>query len=98
MKMYAIAIGAGLGYLAGNEQARRKATELFKQVKASTPAKAVEERVSAKVTDLASKGDRQIDLGDSSYASGISDPSYVGGADAVDPDEFLSAQSTSNRA
>jgi len=96
MKMYAIAIGAGIGYLAGNEQARRKAFDLVKQVKSSTPAKAVEERVSAKVTDLASKGDRRIDLNDSSYSSGLSDQSYVGGADAVDPDEFMSAQGTSN--
>ena len=96
MKMYAMAIGAGLGYLAGNQQARRKAFDLMKQAKASTPAKAVEERVSAKVTDLKSKGDRQIDLNDSSYSSGMSDTSYVAGADAVDPDEFMSAQGTTN--
>lgn len=95
MKIYSIAIGAGLGYLAGNDQARRKAFELVKQVKASAPAKAVEERVSEKVTDLASKRKGDSDLASPSYSSGIADPSYVGGADNVDPDEFMTAHGSS---
>jgi hypothetical protein len=88
MKIYAIAIGAGLGYLAGNAQARRKTAEVFKQVKSSPTAKAVEDRVSSKVTELTSKKDREIDMSDTAFESGISDPSYVGGADSVDPSAF----------
>ena len=52
MKTMGLAIGAGLGYLAGNEQARRKAWELVKQAKGSPPAKAIESKVSDKVTAL----------------------------------------------
>jgi hypothetical protein len=82
MKLYTIAIGAGLGYLAGNEQARRKTAEVFHQMKSSPTAKAVEDRVSSKVSDLTSKtskNDADID---------VTDPSYIGGADAVDPNAF----------
>jgi hypothetical protein len=88
MKLYAIAIGAGLGYLAGNEQARRKTAEVFNQVKSSQPAKAVEDRVSSKVTELTTKKSRDIDVSDPAFEGGIADPSYVGGADTVDPGAF----------
>ena len=88
MKLYTIAIGAGLGYLAGNEQARRKTAEVFHQMKSSPTAKAVEDRVSSKVSDLTSKKDADIDVTDPSYVDGIADPSYIGGADAVDPSAF----------
>lgn len=85
MKFYAIAIGAGIGYLAGNEQARHKTAEMFKRVKSSPQAKAVEERVSDKVTDLTSKN-RNRDVLD------VTDPSYVGGADAVDTESYNAPQ------
>ena len=97
MKIYAIAIGAGLGYLAGNEQARRKTFEVFNQVKSSQPAKAVEDRVSSKVTELASKKDREIDISDADFEGGIADPSYVGGADAVDPAAFGKSKTSNSR-
>jgi hypothetical protein len=47
-----LAIGIGIGYLAGNEQARRKAWELIRQAKASPQAKAIEDKVSDKVTSM----------------------------------------------
>jgi len=75
MKMYTIAIGAGLGYLAGNEQARRKTIDAFKQLKATPQAKAVEDKVSSKVTELSSKVGGKID---------VTTPTTVGGADSVD--------------
>ena len=83
MKMYLIAIGAGIGYLAGNQRARQKAVDTFKQVKSSPQAKAIEERVSDKVTDLTTRGDRELD---------ITDPSYLGDADAVDSGAYSSSQ------
>jgi hypothetical protein len=52
MKMYTMAIGAGIGYLAGNQQARHKTTELFRQLKSSPKTKAVEEKVSEKVNSM----------------------------------------------
>jgi len=47
-----LAIGVGIGYLAGNEQARHKAWDLLKQAKASPQAKAIEVKVSDKVTSI----------------------------------------------
>jgi hypothetical protein len=69
MKPYTLAIGFGLGYLAGNETARRKALDLIQQAKESRQGKAVESRVSDTVTDLTSRVDPDM---------GISDPSYMG--------------------
>jgi hypothetical protein len=47
-----LAIGVGIGYLAGNEQARHKAWELIRQAKASPQAKAIEDKVADKVTSM----------------------------------------------
>ena len=82
MKMALIAIGAGIGYLAGNQRARHKTIDMFKQVKSSPQAKAIEERVSDKVTDLTTRGDRELD---------ITDPSYIGDADSVDTGSYTPA-------
>ena len=79
MKFYTIAIGAGLGYLAGNEQARRKTIDAVKQLKGSPQAKAIEDRVSTKANELTSKVTRKIDVTESSNGAPM-----VGGADAVD--------------
>jgi hypothetical protein len=52
VKTMGLAIGIGIGYLAGNEQARRKAWDLLRQAKASPQAKAIEDKVSDKVTSM----------------------------------------------
>lgn len=75
MKITLIAIGAGIGYLAGNERARRMAFDKVKQIKSSPRTKALEEKVTDKVTNLTSRADRELD---------VTDPSYVGDADSVD--------------
>ena len=75
MKLYTIAAAIGVGYIAGNEHARRKTLDTFKQVKSTPPAKAVEDKVSAKVTQLSSKVGGKI-------AETV--PATVGGADSVD--------------
>ena len=80
--MYSMAIGAGIGYLAGNPQARRKTAEIFRQLKESPQAKAVEDTLGEKVNTLTAKatGRREIDITDPAYGGG--------GADAVDPGVF----------
>jgi hypothetical protein len=55
MKLYSVAIGAGIGYLAGNQQARHKAAEFVRNLKSSPQAKAVEDKVSHKVSTLTDK-------------------------------------------
>jgi hypothetical protein len=62
MKIYSLAAGFGLGYVFGNETARRKTMEYFRQMKDSKQAKSLEHRVSEKVTDLTSRDD--FDLSD----------------------------------
>jgi hypothetical protein len=64
MKIYTLAIGFGLGYVFGNESARRKTMEYFRQMKDSKQAKSLEHRVSEKVTDLTSRD--EMDLSDPS--------------------------------
>lgn len=83
MKMYTMAIGAGLGYLAGNEQARRKAIDTVKQLKGSPQAKAIESKVSTKANELTSKVTRRIDVSETSNAPANGSPN-IGGADSVD--------------
>jgi len=93
MKLYTMAIGAGLGYLAGNERARRKTIDAVKQLKGSPQAKAIEDRVSTKANELSSKVTRKIDV--SEPANGTP---TVGAADAVDtsPHSYSSAPLTPN--
>jgi hypothetical protein len=79
MKFYTMAIGAGLGYLAGNERARRKTIDTFKQLKGSPQAKAIEDRVSTKANELTSKVTRRIDVTEPANGAPT-----IGGADAVD--------------
>jgi hypothetical protein len=79
MKFYTIAIGAGLGYIAGNEQARRKTIDAFKQLKGSPQAKAIEDKVSTKASELTSKVTGSIDLPESTNGAPT-----IGGADSVD--------------
>lgn len=82
MKMYSVAIGAGIGYLAGNQQARKKTADLLHQLKASPQAKAVEDKLTEKATTLKAKttGGNGIDLSDSRYGSGA--------IPAVEPEVF----------
>ena len=82
MKFYTMAIGAGLGYIAGNESARRKTIETFKKLQGSPQAKALEEKVSTKANALSSKVTGRIDLPESSNG-GLNAPT-IGGADSVD--------------
>ena len=75
MKLYGIAIGAGLGYLAGNESARTKTLDALKRWKASPQAKAVEDKMSSTATQLSSKV----------TGKGNTQPTpLLGGADAAD--------------
>lgn len=53
MKLYTIAIGAGLGYLAGNESARRKVMDTARRVQQSPQAQAVEQRLTSKFKRVA---------------------------------------------
>lgn len=55
MKTLGLGVGVAIGYLAGNSEARRKATGAFRQLKATPPAKAIEDRVSSKVTQISSR-------------------------------------------
>lgn len=52
MKLYTMAIGVGIGYLVGNERARHKAADAVRRLKSSPQAKAVESKVSDKVSTL----------------------------------------------
>lgn len=80
MKFYTMAIGAGLGYIAGNAKARSKTIDTFKQLKGSPQAKALESKVSTKANQLTSKVTRtSIDIPESTNGAPT-----VGGADAVD--------------
>lgn len=87
MKLFTIAIGAGLGYLAGNEQARTKTFDAVKQLTSTPQAKSIEGKVSSKVTDLSSKAaakaKRKVD---------VTDDTIVGAADAVDTSAQRSSQ------
>ena len=49
MKLVTIAIGAGMGYLAGNADARAKTWAALKQAKQSPSAKSLEDKVSGAV-------------------------------------------------
>ena len=82
MKIYTMAIGAGLGYIAGNESARRKTIDTFKRLQGSPQAKALEDKVSTKANALTSKVTRRIDLPESN--NGAPDAPTIGGADSVD--------------
>lgn len=55
MKLYSVALGAGIGYLAGNQQARHKTAEFVRNLKASPQAKAMEDKVSHKVNAITEK-------------------------------------------
>jgi hypothetical protein len=55
MKLVTIAIGAGLGYLAGNEEARHKTWAALKQAKQSPSAKSLEGKVSGAVSQLSDR-------------------------------------------
>jgi hypothetical protein len=59
MKTLTHVVAAGVGYLAGNENARAKAIEFARWVRATAPAQSVEARVTREVTSLA--GGRPID-------------------------------------
>ena len=72
MRLLWIAAGAGIGYLAGNASARRKTMDAIGKVKSSPQMQAVEQRLGDKVTNIASKGDREIDLSGTSSSYGTS--------------------------
>jgi hypothetical protein len=55
MKLVTIAIGAGLGYLAGNEDARHKTWAALKQAQQSRSAKSLEGKVSGAVSQLSDR-------------------------------------------
>lgn len=64
MKMSKFAIGAGLGYLAGNEQARQRIVDAVKQLRETPQFQAVEDRLAKKTESLTSSAD-EVDLRDS---------------------------------
>ena len=55
MKLFTIAIGAGMGYLAGNAEARTKTWAALKQAKQSPSAKSLEDKVSGAVSQLSDR-------------------------------------------
>lgn len=55
MKTLGLGIGVAIGFLAGNAEARQKTLNAFKSIESSPQAQAVENRVSAKVTQLSSR-------------------------------------------
>ncbi|MCZ3389065.1 MAG: hypothetical protein LH645_08055 [Actinomycetia bacterium] len=65
MKMFTIAIGAGIGYLAGNAEARQKTWAALRNVKESRSAKSIEDRVGGAVSGAVSQlADKRRSTGD----------------------------------
>lgn len=80
-------MAAGVGYLAGNEKARRMAMDGISKLRTTPPAKAVEDKVSGQVSELSYKMGRTrtdlIDLSEESSdnsSAGMSVPAGGSGA------------------
>lgn len=79
MKLVTIAIGAGMGYLAGNADARAKTWAAVKQAKQSPSAKSLEDKVSGAVSQLSDR--RKSDPTASTSSTGtpaVADRSVIG--------------------
>jgi hypothetical protein len=76
MKLVTIAIGAGMGYLAGNADARAKTWAALKQAKQSPPAKSLEDKVSGAVSQLSDR--RKSDTPDAAETPAVADRSVIG--------------------
>lgn len=79
MKLFTIAIGAGMGYLAGNPDARAKTWAAVKQAKQSPPAKTLEDKVSGAVSQLSDR--RKTDshgTSDAIETPAVADRSVIG--------------------
>lgn len=77
MKLVTIAIGAGIGYLAGNEDARRKTWAALKQAQESRSAKSLEGKVSGAVSQLSDRRQKS-DTVDEPATPAVADRSVIG--------------------
>lgn len=76
MKLFTIAIGAGMGYLAGNADARTKTWAALKQAQQSMPAKSIEDKVSGAVSQISDR--RKSDPNDAIETPTVADRSVIG--------------------
>lgn len=76
MKLVTIAIGAGMGYLAGNADARAKTWAALKQAQQSMPAKSIEDKVSGAVSQISDR--RKSDTNDAIETPAVADRSVIG--------------------
>lgn len=76
MKLVTIAIGAGMGYLAGNADARAKTWSALKQAKQSSSAKSLEDKVSGAVSQLSDR--RKSDTAGTMPTPTVADRSIIG--------------------
>lgn len=76
MKLATIAIGAGMGYLAGNADARAKTWAALKQAKQSPSAKSLEDKVSGAVSQLSDR--RKTDSDSATKTPEVADRSVIG--------------------
>lgn len=84
MKMFGLAVGAGLGYLAGNPDARTKAKERFNQWRESSAAKKAQAKLNDTVHDLRDKAPalRSGDSTEPGATSGSDSATLVAGTQA----------------
>lgn len=75
MKLATIAIGAGIGYLAGNADARSKTWAALKQAQQSPPAKSLEDKVNGAVSQLS---DRRQKSDAATDGPAVADRSVIG--------------------
>ena len=77
MKLVTIAIGAGIGYLAGNADARTKTWAALKQAQQSMPAKSIEDKVSGAVSQLSDRRQKS-DINVEIDTPAVADRSVIG--------------------
>jgi len=77
MRLFTIAIGAGVGYLAGNENARTKTWAALKQAQQSRSTKSLEGKVTGAVSQLSDRRHKS-DTDDELAAPLVVDRSVIG--------------------
>ncbi len=77
MKLFTIAIGAGVGYLAGNAEARTKTWAALKQAQQSRSAKSLEGKVTGAVSQLSDRRQKS-DTDDDLATPAVIDRSVIG--------------------